>query len=156
MFAKTFVRIAGLALTASAMVGCAGRPSIVPNNDPALRKTSAQFAADAVKRFPYPGAATETANGQAEPELMREVVQIVNFSKEDWTDLDFWINGAYVVHVPKIEAYATDKPGTRTLDFQMFFNEKGQSFDTDKGKNPIKTVEMNRDGKMYKFKIVIN
>ena len=38
----------------------------------------------------------------------------------------------------------------------MFFNEKGQSFDTDKGKNPIKTVEMNRDGKMYKFKIVIN
>jgi hypothetical protein len=32
------------------VVGCSGRPSLVPNSDPSLRRSSAHFAADAAKR----------------------------------------------------------------------------------------------------------
>ena len=44
----------GLGVAALFVVGgCAGRPALLPNPDPALDKPSTVFAADAVKRFPY-------------------------------------------------------------------------------------------------------
>src|ERR1051325_11680992 len=39
--------------TALILTGCSGRPSLLPNPDPQLRHSSAEFAADAAKRFPY-------------------------------------------------------------------------------------------------------
>ena len=33
--------------------GCAGRAEILPNSDPALRRSAAKFAADAARRPPY-------------------------------------------------------------------------------------------------------
>src|SRR5437764_432304 len=57
-------RVTTLAVTALlTATGCAGRPSILPNGDPALRKTSTQFAADAAKRHPYK--ATAPRGGEA-------------------------------------------------------------------------------------------
>ena len=47
-FNWTLSLIAGLGLALFA--GCAGRPSLLPNSDKDLRKTSAAFAADAAKR----------------------------------------------------------------------------------------------------------
>src|SRR5579859_3964297 len=46
------------------LAGCEGRPSLLPNSDPDLRKTSTQFAADAAKRFPYPTAAEKAGEAQ--------------------------------------------------------------------------------------------
>ncbi|CAN5517167.1 hypothetical protein BH10PLA1_BH10PLA1_22230 [soil metagenome] len=153
MFASKTFRVALLSLSlAAAAVGCAGRPSILPNSDESLRKTSAQFAADAVKRFPYPGGKAIATVGKADVDVMRDVVQLCNLSNEPWTDFDVWLNGGYVVHVGKIEANG----GIRTLDFQMMFNDKGESFPTDNDKYPLKSVEIFRDGKLYKVQIVIN
>ena len=42
-----------VALLLVGCAGCAGRPSLIPNADKSLRRTSAQFAADAAKRHPY-------------------------------------------------------------------------------------------------------
>ena len=43
----------GLGVAALFVVGgCAGRPALLPNPDPALDKPSTVFAADTVKHFP--------------------------------------------------------------------------------------------------------
>ncbi len=159
MFASNSIRIGSLIVgLAAAMVGCDRRPSLIPNNDPALRKTSAWFAADAVKRHPFPTAApfAGALNARADVEVMLDKLQIANFSDEEFTDIDVWVNHGYVVHVPKIEANVQGKPGTRTLDFQMMFNDKGESFPTDNDKYPVNTVEIISNGKMYSIKVVVN
>jgi len=153
MFAGKIVRVALFSLTlAAAAVGCAGRTSVIPNSDEALRKKPAEFAADAVKRFPYPAGKATLVTGKADVDVMRDIVQLCNLSNEPWMDIDVWVNGGYVVHVPKIESNG----GIRTLDFQMMFNEKGQSFPTDNDKYPVKSVEIFKDGKLYKVQIVVN
>jgi hypothetical protein len=153
MVVSKLARVACLSIgLAAAIAGCEGRTSLIPNSDPSLRKTPAEFAADAVKRFPYPDLpAGGEANGRAAMDVMRDVIQLANLSDEDWTNFDVWVNQSYVVHVPKIEAH-----GIRTLDFQMMFNDKGESFPTDNTKHPIKTVQITHDGKMQNVKIVVN
>jgi len=159
MLSSKLIRLGSLFVGLSILaLGCAGRPSIIPNTDPALRKTSAWFAADAVKRFPFPSTQPFAGawNGRADVDVMRDVVQIANFADEQLTDVDVWINRAYVVHVPKIEANKDGKPGTRTLDFQMFFNEKGESFPTDNDKYPVNNVDILSGGSLYSIRIVVN
>ena len=159
MFASKFARYGSLVIVLSAaMVGCARRPSIIPNNDPALRKTSEWFAQDAAKRQPFPTTApfAGALNARAEVDVMLDKLQIANFSDEELTNVDVWVNHAYVVHVPKIEANVQGKPGTRTLDFQMMFNDKGQSFPTDNDTYPVNTVEIISNGKMYSVRVVVN
>ena len=54
-------------VTLGPLVGCAGRPSLIPNSDPALRKTSAQFASDAAKRHPFNAALPSGGTAKAKP-----------------------------------------------------------------------------------------
>src|SRR5205814_856057 len=49
--------------------GCAGRPSLIPNRDPELHKTSAQFASDAAKRFPYKSDAPQAGEAVARAQV---------------------------------------------------------------------------------------
>src|ERR1051326_1223672 len=81
--------------------GCAGRPSLLPNGDPALRKTSPQFAADAATRHPYKAAAPRggEAVARAEADYMFKHLNLVNLSPEDWKDVEIWVNQNYVVFV---------------------------------------------------------
>jgi hypothetical protein len=139
------ISLATLALMAL-VVGCAGRPQILPNPDKALRKTSAQFAADAAKRFPYKADAPRGGSiaGRAQVGYMVDVLEVTNFSDQDWTDVEVWVNKKYVVSVPKIE-----KNGLRRFTFQMIFDDAGSSFPTDNNKVRIETVEIFMDGKMY-------
>jgi hypothetical protein len=146
---KRYSLILGTGLAACGLiVGCEGRPTLFPNSDPALRKTSTQFAADAAKRFPYPGepARNGDAPGRAEIDLMMAQLQLLNFGDDDWKDVDIWVNQSYVCHVPLI---AKGKITVKTVAFGMLFNAKGDSFSTDGGKNPINRVEIARDGKLY-------
>src|SRR5687767_13329708 len=100
-------------LIVAGLVGCTDKPSLFPNSDPKLRKTKAEFAAEAKKLTPYAGPATEEVTGAAEVDVEYDKIRLTNLSTEEWRNIDVWVNGAYVVHVPKIES----KQGVRTLDF---------------------------------------
>jgi hypothetical protein len=146
-------RISTLTLIAAAaacgfVAGCEGRPSLFPNSDPALNKTSTQFAADAAKRFPYPGASARTgpAPGRAEIDLMMAQLQVLNSGDDDWKDVDIWVNASYVCHIPLIPK---GKLTVKTIAFGMLFDAKGNSFSTEGGKNPVNRVEVSHDGKLY-------
>ena len=140
-----------IALVALCLAGCEGRPSLFPNSDPNLRKTSTQFAADAAKRQPYKADAPRAGDalGSAQYDLTFAHVQILNYSEEDWDDIEIWVNKKYVCFLPKI---AKGKQRVETITFQMLYDSEGNYFWTDNGKNPLQDVEMYRNGKMYTLK----
>jgi hypothetical protein len=127
-------------------LGCAGRPSMFPNRDEALRKTSAEFAADAAKRFPYPADAPRAGEATARAEVAygQDKIDIVNLADADWADVAVWVNQGYVVGIPKML-----RGDLKTLPFKMFFNADGASFPTDNSKIKVTKVEVLVDGKMY-------
>ena len=139
---------------ATLSAGCAGRVSLFPNTDPALRKTPPQFAADAAMRHPFKADAPSggEANGRAEVDYGLDVLEVVNLSDEDWDNVEIWLNRKYVVFVPKIEKGA---PRTKVLNFQMIFDESGNSFPTNNisEENRIQKLEMLRGGKLYSLKL---
>ena len=115
---------AGLSLT----VGCAGRPSLLPNSDSTLRKTSTEFAVDASHRFPFKADAPDggKAEARAQAAYMFKRVEIENLSGEDCTNVEVWINKSYVVFVPKMESKKL-----KQLPFQMFYDDTGHYFPKD-------------------------
>jgi hypothetical protein len=137
----------GLVAVLAAAGGCAQRPELVPSNDPSLRKTSTEFAADAAKRFPYKADAPHAGAVEARAEVgyMLHRIELMNQSPESWDDVEVWINRAYVVHIPHL-----DKGVDRSLPFQMFFDDSGHYFPT--SGTLIKQFELYRDGKFYDIK----
>ncbi len=151
------VTITGILLaaaTALALAGCSsdGAPSLFPNPDANLHKNSAEFAADAAKRnyesdAPRGGA----AEARAQYELSHRRIDLVNLSKEDWSNVEVWVNQKYVVFVPEMQADIDKK-----LDFEMFYDQDGHHFDTQGGKNPLQTLEICKDGTLYSVKAVLD
>ena len=137
-----------LVVVAGAMVGCSGRPTVIPNPDPGLRKSSAEFAADAAKRFPYPADAEQggKAVGRAQVGYTMNVLEVVNLSNETWTDVDVWVNRSYVVHVPKMEPNRLKR-----LGFRMIFNDSGHHFPLKNSRVMVQRVELFQDGKLYEL-----
>lgn len=149
MFRTLMMSVMAMALVA----GCAGRAELIPNGNPALRKTAAEFAADSAKRFPYKGTATQAgeAMARAEIEYVLDRVRIINLSDQDWDNVEIWLNGAYVVYLPQLKT-----KNLENIPFQSFYNDNGQSFPTSNGKwwlnrEPVivEKVELYRDGKLY-------
>ena len=131
--------------------GCAGRAEIFPNSEHALRKTSAEFAADSAKRFPYKADAPQggIAVGRAQVGYSVNKLEIENLGDADWDDVEIWVNKSYVVWLPKLKA----RPGKITaIPFQAIYNEDGHSFPTDNRKTLINLVEVYHDGKMFEVK----
>jgi hypothetical protein len=129
--------------------GCTSRPSFVrsANADPALRKSNAEFAADAGHRqyeanAPRAGA----ANGGAEIDYGFHYLSLVNSSSQDWINVEIWVNQKYVIMIPKISANAAR---AEIVSFDMIYDSHGASFPTDSQKTPITSVEMYGDGKMF-------
>ena len=125
--------------------GCSGRPSLIPNSDKSLDKTAAQFAADAAKRK-YPADAPRGGEsiGRAQVGYTMNTIEIANLSDEDWNDIEIWVNGQYVVAVTKIEPHKS-----RTINFQMLYNDKGEHFPLDNSKILVQKLEVLKDGKVY-------
>jgi hypothetical protein len=144
-------RIIAAFCLAGMTLGCAGRPSLLPNSDPELRKTMSELAADGAKRHPYKSELPRggDALARASVDYTFRTIQVLNYSDIDWEDVELWVNQNYVVHVPKIPH---GKDGAKTLDFTMFFDDKGEYFWTDHGKNRVDQLEVLRDGKMYTIK----
>ncbi len=134
------------------LAGCAGRAELIPNKDPALRKTSAEFAADAAKRHPYKADAPRggQASARAQVGYVVDRLDIANNSDQAWTNVEIWMNGEYVVFLPVLEAKIL-----KEISFNSFYNDKGQSFPIGNGKlfnrEPVivKKVELFRDGMLY-------
>ena len=139
-----FITVVSMAVLA----GCKARPSLVPNSDPMLRKTNAEFAADAKKRHPYPADATKgpEAVARAQVGYDRNKIELANLSNEDWKDVDVWVNGAYVVHLPRVE-----KGKLKTIHFPMLYNAKGKAFPS--SGTLVKKVEVLRDGTMQDVRV---
>jgi hypothetical protein len=150
--------LVGLALFAMALVllmsaaGCQDRTSLVPNSDPALRKTKTEFAADARARHPYHAEAPKAgvAQGAAAVDYELNRLQIANFTGEDWNNIELWVNRQWVVFVPKVPANAER---AKTIDFSMLYNEVGMPFpDANRGDTSVvNKVEIYRDGRMYEL-----
>ncbi|MGH7176156.1 MAG: hypothetical protein ACREJC_02140 [Tepidisphaeraceae bacterium] len=137
-----------LLIAAAGLTGCSGRPQLLPNSDKSLQRSSAEFAADAAKRFPYKLQAPRggEALARAEVAYWSDTIEISNLSDEDWTDVELWINQEYVVFLPTMPNHQL-----RHMTFQMIFNDKGHYLPT---KNLfIKKMEIYRDGKMYDVKM---
>lgn len=131
---------------AVAVAGCAGRPSLLPNPDKELRKTSVQFAADAAKRQ-YPATAPRGGDAQAQASVdygIGDKIEAVNLSDETWTNVEVWVNEKYVVVVPN---WAPRQ--LKVLHFQMLFDRDGGSFPVDNKNIRIDKIEVVRDGKVY-------
>ena len=141
MFLGAFVLACG--------VGCAGRPSIIPNPDKSLRKTSAEFAADAARRHPYKADAPRGGEAPARTEFdyTADKFNVINLSQDEWDDVEMWVNQNYVVLIPKMEPNAIKK-----IDFEMLFDDNGKHFPTDNKKTHVEKVELYRNGKMYDVK----
>ena len=130
------------------LAGCAGRAEIVPNSEKALRKTAAEFASDAAKRFPYKANAPRggQAAGRAQVGYTVNKIEIENLGDADWDDVEVWVNKSYVVTLPKLKA----RPGKVTaIPFQAIYNQDGHSFPTDNRKTLVNTVEVCHGGTMY-------
>ena len=136
------------AIGLSGMAGCSGRTEIFPNSDPALRKTPAEFAADAAKRFPYQADAPSggQALARAQAEYVRDQLDLINLSDTDWTNVEVWVNGTHVVFLPVMEAKVM-----KIINFRQLYNDQGQHFTTRNGNESsvISKVELVRDGTRY-------
>jgi hypothetical protein len=136
-------------LIAAGLVGCGDKPSLFPNSDPKLMKSKTEFAEEAKKLFPYPGPATEEVIGAAQIDVEYDKIRLTNFSTEEWRNIDLWVNGSYVMRVPKVEA----KEGIRTLDYQMIYNAKGEHLPTNNEKYRVEKVEIRKNGVMCKVPV---
>lgn len=110
------------AVAALLLAGCqVNSTNAVPNPDRNLRKKPEQFKADASKRA-YPGAATtQPSPFRGEVDYQLDVINIVNLSETDWTDVEVWANGQYVCFVPTFPAKMQ-----RGIAFRILFSPEGQ------------------------------
>ena len=144
--ATTLLLLCGPALLA----GCAGRAELIPNDDPQLRKSAAQFAFSAAGQFPYPADAPAGGKAMAQSEVSYtwDRVDLINYSPAEWTDLNVWVNQKYVVHLTSLKGGSIEKPGpVLEIPFRAFYGPDGKSMPT--GGLVVNKVELFRDGKLY-------
>jgi len=137
--------LAAVAVTGALVVGCSGRTSVVPNPDPALRKSSAQFAADAARRS-YPTDAPRGGEAVARAEVGYQIdrINFVNLSDEDWTGAEVWVNEKYVCYLPN-----APKGTLKLIQFQMLYDDSGNYFPVNNNKVMVNKVEVFKDGTLY-------
>ncbi|HUB26881.1 MAG TPA: hypothetical protein VL992_15760 [Tepidisphaeraceae bacterium] len=142
---RTSLTYCAVGLIGLLAIGCEGTVSLIPDADPNLRQPPAVFAADAAKRH-YEADAQKIPDKdfRAQYALIVHQVDLANISSQDWHDVEVWINGTYVLHIPYFE-----KKSDKTLYFTMFYDQNGHHFDTNYGQNPIKKIEVFRGGAMY-------
>ena len=128
-----------------AVAGCS-QPTMFANPDPNLRKSVPELKLDSAKRFPYKADAPHALEPKARALVGYDLhrVEVVNFSDEDWSDVEVWVNRQYVCHVPRMQSRQL-----KEIHYPMLFNELGQSLPF--SKSLVKTVEIYRNGTMYQI-----
>ena len=147
------IGVAVFGLSLAAVGGCAKHATVFPNSDPALNRKPTEFSSDAANRHPFKSDLPKAgpADGVARLDYTQETVQLANLSNETWEDVEVWVNGKYVVHVPKIEAGRL-----RTLNFKMFYDGRGNTIPKSVGAKPrIESVKILRNGAIYDVRSTI-
>jgi hypothetical protein len=149
---RTGLQLATAGLLALAcLAGCQERPGWVGNQDPALRRKDTEFVKDAMPRFPFkPDLPKGQAVTRAEVDYMYKWVGVANLSDESWKDAEVWVNRQYVVFVPR-----WTKSDLKRLDFSMLRDERGNPFQTNGLRTPVKQVEVVTAGKVYDVPVVL-
>jgi len=132
-------------LSVALLAGCAGRPSLLPNSDKDLRKTSVAFAADAAKRT-YPASAPHGAEAQAQASVdhgFGNKIDVINLSDENWSNVELWVNEKYVVFIPNWPSRRMEQ-----INFQMLYDRDGGSFPTNNKSIRVEKIEIFKDGKL--------
>jgi hypothetical protein len=130
-----------------ALTGCMGdgRPTLLPVADSNLRKSSAEFAADAARRtYEADAPKSNLTIARAQYNLMESQFDVANLTNWDWKNIEVWVNQKYVVSVPQFARNSGE-----ALNFQLFYDNDGHHFDTHWGGNPVKSLQIYADGKMY-------
>jgi len=132
-------------LAVAVMAGCT-QPTLIQNPDPELRHSVSELKTDSSARFPYrfdaPHMKDSTARSQVDYGFDR--LDILNFSGEDWENVEVWVNRQYVCHVPELK----DRKLSR-IDFAMLYNIYGKNFPLDNTKEIVHTVEVYKDGQFH-------
>ena len=70
--------------------GCMDRTTIFDNPDPNLRLSASEMRGDAISRFPFKQEAPKAKeiNARAQVAYPLNRVDVVNFSKSDWNDVE--------------------------------------------------------------------
>jgi hypothetical protein len=148
------VVIAALLVMFFALTGCSGRPARIPVSDPDLKKSSAEFAADAAKRS-YPAEAPRGGEATARADVDHGVLnrmKLINLSDHDWADVDLWVNQKYVVHLGH-----WPRGQLKKINFQMLYDGDGKSFpiSNDANGQKVETVELAREGKVFDVPVTL-
>lgn len=136
-----------LALVVFGIGGCSDnpRPTVFANPDPALRRGVRDLKADAAARAYHDQAPrAKEPRARAEVAYMDNRLELVNFTGQDWTDVEIWVNGRWVCHVPKME----DRK-LKEIHFPMLFDQSGKNFPLDNRQTRVEKVEVFRNGTLY-------
>jgi hypothetical protein len=134
------------ALAVGLLAGCEIKPSVLPNSDKNLRKSTAEFAADAAKRQ-YPASAPRGGDAQAQASVdygFDNRIDAVNLSGDTWDQVELWVNEKYVIFIPVWQTRELKRIG-----FRMLYDRDGKTFPTDNKQFKVEKVEIFRDGKLY-------
>jgi hypothetical protein len=124
--------------------GCARHQALLPNSDPSLRRSGAEFAADAKARHPYPDDLPHAGEAPARAQIayMLNRIELVNLDVGDWEDVEIWVNRGYVVHLPAVE-----NRRLKRISFMSLMDANGQHFPLSRAF--IEQLEVVKDGRRY-------
>jgi hypothetical protein len=147
---NTLVKLVSVGAMLLCLGGC-GLSYVVRNTDPALRRESEEFAADAAHRFPFRDdapAANETV-AQAEVNYgLFDQINLTNTSDADLQNVEVWINKNYVVYLPVIE-----KKTNKRISFDMLYDNSGHHFKVNEEQPMVKSIQLLADGKVYEVPV---
>lgn len=145
-FATHFAQSLFLAAGLMAFAGCEMSSAIIPVSDPDLKRTNAQFAADAAKRN-YPATAPRGGDAEAMADVdhgIRNRIQLENLSADTWEDVEIWVNEKYVCHLATWPSKTLKK-----VNFAMLYDRDGHTFPINNKDVRVEKLEMLRGGKLY-------
>jgi hypothetical protein len=139
-------RVLSAAILLCGLGGCADRATLFANPDPALNKPAEAFASDAASRFPY----KDSAPHASEPKVRAQVgytinrLEVVNFTGQDWSNVEVWVNHRYVCYLPHMEDRILKR-----IPFALLYDSTGDRFPIDNSIVRVENVEVYRQGTMY-------
>lgn len=137
---KSYITSLGLALLSSAMlIGCAAPNEYQPTAKPT------QMAAYAASRH-YPDNAQVQDNAKITATVNRETgaITVHNFSNQELTNFNLWVNQAYVAHVDRI-----DPNTSKIFNKADLYNSGGNTLDSALSSTIRKVQIETSDGTMY-------